>query len=49
MSSMGWEIRPAGWLFVLVLGVVLFYCIVRSLQDASKEDPRVLAQPEVER
>lgn len=32
MSGTGWEIRPAGWLLLLVLGILLIYFMNRWLQ-----------------
>ena len=32
MEGMGWEIRPAGWLLLAILGILLIYLIIRWLQ-----------------
>ena len=39
--STGWEIRPLGWiLLVLLMGVVLYYVVTRLIPP-SKDDPRI--------
>ena len=39
MSGTGWEIQPAGWLLLLVLGILLIYFTIRWQRDASQENP----------
>ena len=38
MESIGWEIRPAGWLLLFVLAVLLIYFIIRWLQRPSENN-----------
>ena len=33
MNQIGWEIRPLGWLVVLVVGALLVYLLYRRLQQ----------------
>jgi len=35
MDSTGWEMRPAGWILLLILAVLLIYFIIRWLQRPS--------------
>jgi hypothetical protein len=39
MEAIGWEILPAGWLLTAILGILLFYFIIRWLQRSSHKNP----------
>jgi hypothetical protein len=39
MAGNGWEIRPLGWLFLVVLGLLLIFSTIYRLRDTSKQDP----------
>ena len=38
MKSVGWEVRPAGWLVLFVVTVLLTYYIVRRLRRPSDKN-----------
>ena len=38
MESVGWEIRPAGWIVLIILGAVLTYYLVRWLWPSSDKN-----------
>jgi len=38
MTSVGWEIRPAGWIVLVIVAVMLIYYIVRSLWPSSDKN-----------
>ena len=40
MEGVGWEIRPAGWMVLIILVVVLTYYIVRWLWPSSDTNRR---------
>jgi hypothetical protein len=40
MESVGWEIRPAGWIVLFIVGVILIYYIVRWLWTALDKKQR---------
>jgi hypothetical protein len=33
VTSTGWEIRPAGWLLLVVLGILLILAAIQWLRD----------------
>ena len=35
MEGVGWEIQPAGWLLLVILGILLIYSAIRWLQRSS--------------
>jgi hypothetical protein len=35
MESPGWEIRPAGWIVIVILAALLAYFIIQRLRDTS--------------
>jgi hypothetical protein len=39
MDGIGWEIQPAGWLFLIVLGILLIYSTIRWLRNNSHRKP----------
>ena len=39
MASNGWEIRPVGWIALLILAGLLTYFIVQRLQRPSGKTP----------
>ena len=39
MESVGWEIRPVGWIVLFIVAVILIYYIVRWLWPASDKKP----------
>ena len=39
MEGIGWEIRPAGWLLFIILGLLLIYSTLRMLQHSSNKNP----------
>jgi hypothetical protein len=39
MENAGWEMRPAGWIALFVLAVVLAYFINQQLQRHPKKNP----------
>lgn len=39
MENSGWEMRPAGWIFLIVLAGVLAYFFNHWLQGRSKNNP----------
>ena len=41
MLEGGWEIQAAGWLLLLILGILLIYFTVRWLRKNSKEGPQI--------
>lgn len=38
METVGWEIRPAGWIALLILISLLIYFLIYKPQHPSKED-----------
>jgi len=42
MSDTGWEIQPAGWLFLFIVGILLIYFLHRWLQDSSRKNPGII-------
>jgi hypothetical protein len=40
MENGGWEIRPAGWVVLLILAALLAYLIIQRLQDSSGKAPK---------
>jgi len=38
MESVGWEIRPAGWIVLFIVAVVVIYYIVRWLWPSSDKN-----------
>jgi hypothetical protein len=38
MESTGWEMRPAGWILLFILVVLLTYFIIRWLQRRSDKN-----------
>jgi hypothetical protein len=42
MPSSGWEIRPAGWLLLFMLAVLLIHVVIHWLPDASKTNPEII-------
>jgi uncharacterized membrane protein len=38
MENIGWEIRPAGWVLLIVVLCLLIYYIANQLQDPSNND-----------
>jgi hypothetical protein len=39
MEGIGWEIQPAGWLLLVILGIFLIYSTIRWLQRSSNKNP----------
>lgn len=39
MSDTGWELRPAGWLLLLILGVFLAFATIEWLQKTPQKNP----------
>ena len=39
MENTGWEMRPAGWVLVFGIAIVLIYLIVQLLQQRSNNNP----------
>lgn len=39
MENGGWEMRPAGWILLFVLAVVLAYFLYQWLQSRSRKNP----------
>ena len=39
MEGVGWEIQPAGWLLLAILGVFVIYSTIRWLQHNSNKNP----------
>lgn len=39
MEGIGWEIRPAGWLLLAILVILLIYFIILWLQRSSHKNP----------
>lgn len=40
MENTGWEMRPAGWILLFILAVVLVYYMSRWLQRRSRKNPQ---------
>lgn len=40
MENTGWEILPAGWIALFILGALLFYYLVKWLRRPPDEDPK---------
>jgi len=38
MESTGWEMRPAGWILLFILAMLLTYCMIRWLQRRSDKN-----------
>jgi hypothetical protein len=38
MTSVGWEIRPAGWIVLFIVAVTLIYFIARLLWPSSDKN-----------
>jgi hypothetical protein len=39
MTGTGWEIRPMGWLLLVLLGLLLIFIITRRVQGATNKIP----------
>ena len=39
MTSSGWEIRPVGWIALLILAGLLIYLIIQRLHNPSDNTP----------
>lgn len=42
MENTGWEMRPAGWILLFILAVVLIYFInwrLQRLSDKNRQEP----------
>lgn len=39
MLGTGWELRPAGWLLLLILGVLLALATIQWLQKVPQKNP----------
>lgn len=40
MANVGWEVRPAGWILLIAVAVVVIYLIVRRSQADSGRNPQ---------
>lgn len=40
MANTGWEIRPAGWILLIVLALVLVYFLNQRLRRGSGDNPQ---------
>jgi hypothetical protein len=40
MQNGGWEIRPAGWIVLVILFAVVAYLIIQRLPNPSGTDPK---------
>lgn len=38
MEGMGWEIQPAGWLLMVILGILLIYSTIHWLHRNSRKN-----------
>jgi hypothetical protein len=38
MESVGWEMRPAGWIVLFILAAVLIYYVLRWLWPSSEKN-----------
>jgi hypothetical protein len=43
MGNIGWEIRPAGWILLFVVTLVVLYLLDRRLRDSSGKNPHQLS------
>lgn len=39
MEGIGWEIQPAGWLLLVILGILVIYFTIRWLKRSSNKAP----------
>jgi len=40
MTGTGWEIQPAGWLLMVVLGILLVLTAIQWLRDRTTNNPQ---------
>jgi len=40
MTSTGWEVQPAGWLLLVVLGIWLILAAIQWLRDHPTNNPQ---------
>jgi len=42
MKSVGWEMRPAGWILLIVLALVLLYLVNQWINDSHNNPPKAV-------
>jgi len=42
MKSVGWEMRPAGWVLLIVVAVVFLYLINQWTKDSNDNPPKAV-------